>query len=285
MWERIKDLGWGILGIASLIIIVLLVGLFIHGGAWLSSKVYPIVTVIFGITFVIALIILTPISIFKKARGFAGKGIVISSYIFGFTLWVWSFLLTYALWGGLGIFIGLFLFGVGIVPIAMLATAFKGLWAIFGQLILLTILTFGSRFFGVFLIESYESSKAEHDYAYEVQNYEATDKDLHPINCEDMNAEQLELPDEDANGDDFEIIDWVDILDNTDVTNAIMKERETGILKTEEVKKLIAIGLGKGFLTYDDINEILPRDVVFSNQIDEILELFHKLDIDVLECN
>ena len=131
----------------------LLIGLFIHGGAWLSAKIYPFLTVIFGITFGIALFILTPISIFKRARRIAGNGIVISSFIFGLTLWVWSFLLTYTLWGGVGIFIGLFLFGVGVVPIAMLATLFKGMWAVFGQLMFLTILTFGSRFFGVFLLK------------------------------------------------------------------------------------------------------------------------------------
>jgi len=178
MWEKLKNLGWGILGIAFFVIIALLIGLFIHGGAWLSAKVYPILTVIFGITFGIALFVLTPISILKKARGFAGNGIVISSFIFGLTLWVWSFLLTYTLWGGLGIFIGLFLFGVGVVPIAMLATAFKGMWAIFGQLIFLTILTFGSRFFGVFLIERYNRFKAEHDHAYEIQDYGTTDEDV-----------------------------------------------------------------------------------------------------------
>ncbi len=163
MWEKLKKLGWGILGIAILVIIALLIGLFIYGGAWLSAKIYPILLVIFGITFGITLLILTPISIFKKTRGFAGNGIVISSFIFGLTLWIWSFLLTYTLWGGLGIFIGLFFFGVGVVPIAMLATLFKGMWPIFGQLIFLTILTFGSRFFGIFLTESHQRFKAEKD--------------------------------------------------------------------------------------------------------------------------
>lgn len=178
MWEKLKNLGWGILGIAFLVIIALLIGLFVHGGAWLGAKVYPFLTVIFGITFGIALIILTPISVFKKARGFAGNGIVISSYVFGLTLWVWSFLLTYMLWGGIGIFIGLFLFGVGVVPIAMLATMFKGMWSIFGQLIFLTVLTFGSRFFGIFLTASYERYRTERDYIYEVKDYGITDKDF-----------------------------------------------------------------------------------------------------------
>lgn len=171
MWEKLKNLGWGIILIVFFVIIALLTGLFIHGGAWLSTKVYPILTVISGITFGIALFVLTPISIFKKTRGFAGNGIVLSSFIFGLTLWVWSFLLTYTLWGGLGIVIGLFILGVGVVPIAMLATLFKGMWAIFGQLILLTILTFGSRFFGIFLTKSHQHFKAE-------QDYDTTDEDF-----------------------------------------------------------------------------------------------------------
>lgn len=180
MWEKLKNLGRGIFGTAFFVIIVLLsgllIGLFIHGGAWLNAKIYPFLVVIFVITFGIALFILTPISIFKKARGFAGNGLVISSFIFGLTLWVWSFLLAYIIWGGLGIFIGLSLFGVGVVPIAMLATLSKGMWTILGQLIFLIILYFGSRFFGVFLTESYNRSKKKR--LINNSNAEKTDNDL-----------------------------------------------------------------------------------------------------------
>jgi hypothetical protein len=43
--------------------------------------------------------------------------------------------------------------GVGVVPIAMLATLFHGQWSHLGELIVLVILTFGSRFFALWLEE------------------------------------------------------------------------------------------------------------------------------------
>ena len=177
MREKLIHVGCRTLVIAFFVIIALLIGLLIHGGAWLSAKLYPILKGIFKITFVIALFVLTPIAILKKTRALAGNGMVISSFVFGLTLWVWSFLLTYSLWGGLGIFIGLFLFGVGIVPIAMLATLFNGMWAILGQLILLAILTFGSRFFGIYLTESLRRSETLEDNVYKVEDYKITDDD------------------------------------------------------------------------------------------------------------
>ena len=63
-------------------------------------------------------------------------------------------LLTLALWGVLAVIIGLFLFGVGVVPIAMLATLFNGMWLELGLLFLAVILTFGCRLLGIVLAES-----------------------------------------------------------------------------------------------------------------------------------
>ncbi|MBW2673586.1 MAG: RNA polymerase sigma factor RpoD [Deltaproteobacteria bacterium] len=54
-------------------------------------------------------------------------------------------------------------------------------------------------------------------------------------------------------------------------------------IKSDEVSKLVALGKGKGFLTYDDINDILPSDVIFSEQIDDILTVFHEKNIEVVD--
>ena len=54
--------------------------------------------------------------------------------------------------GALAVYIGLFLFGVGVVPIAMLATLFKGMWSTLGELVFLTILTYGARLVGAFVL-------------------------------------------------------------------------------------------------------------------------------------
>jgi len=77
--------------------------------------------------------------------------------VFGATLWMEGLLLTLAIWGVGAVFIGLFLAGVGVVPIAMLATLIKGMWGPLIELVLLTIMTFGSRIGAMSLAESLES--------------------------------------------------------------------------------------------------------------------------------
>ena len=54
--------------------------------------------------------------------------------------------------------------------------------------------------------------------------------------------------------------------------------------KIDEVKQLITIGKEKGFLTYDDLNNALPADVLSSDQIDDIMLMFGEMDIEVVEA-
>ncbi len=54
-------------------------------------------------------------------------------------------------------------------------------------------------------------------------------------------------------------------------------------LESKEVQKLVEIGKDKGFLTYDEINDVLPPDVVSPKKIDDVMAMFHKLDIDIVE--
>lgn len=56
-------------------------------------------------------------------------------------------------------------------------------------------------------------------------------------------------------------------------------------IKSDGLKKLIALGEEKGFLTYDEINDLLPPDIVTSDQIDEILELFGNKNIDIIDTD
>jgi len=43
------------------------------------------------------------------------------------------------------------------------------------------------------------------------------------------------------------------------------------------------LGEERGFLTYDDINDVLPSDVVSPDQIDDIIMLFGEKQIDVID--
>jgi len=154
VWERLKGAAWVALGIAFLLGMSLLVALFVHGGAWVGAKAYPWLSVISRIALLGTVCILLPLAVFRGTRRFSGNGLILASYVFGLTLWVWGLLLTYVLWGPFAVFVGLFLVGVGVVPIAMVATSLKGMWSTFGELAFLVVLTFGTRLFGAFLSDS-----------------------------------------------------------------------------------------------------------------------------------
>jgi len=51
-----------------------------------------------------------------------------------------------------------------------------------------------------------------------------------------------------------------------------------------EVKKLIAIGKEKGFLTYDELNSTLPAEVVSSEQFGSIMAMFGEMDIEIVDA-
>jgi len=53
----------------------------------------------------------------------------------------------------------------------------------------------------------------------------------------------------------------------------------------KEVKKLIDLGKEKGYLTYDDVNNMLPAEVVSPDQIDDVMSIFGEMDIEVVDSN
>ena len=56
-------------------------------------------------------------------------------------------------------------------------------------------------------------------------------------------------------------------------------------MHSDEVKKLISLGEEKGFLTYDDVNDLLPSDIISSEQIDDIIMLFGERNIDIIDTD
>jgi RNA polymerase primary sigma factor len=56
-------------------------------------------------------------------------------------------------------------------------------------------------------------------------------------------------------------------------------------IQSEEFRKLISLGEEKGFLTYDDVNDLLPSDITSSEQIDDIIVLFGEKNIDIIDTD
>ncbi|MBS1150187.1 MAG: rpoD [Myxococcaceae bacterium] len=73
-----------------------------------------------------------------------------------------------------------------------------------------------------------------------------------------------------------------DVDINLDAEKDVVEEEPIGDRK--EVKDLIEAGRQKGFLTYDEVNDALPADVVSSDQIDDVMSMFGDNDIEIVDA-
>jgi hypothetical protein len=71
----------------------------------------------------VGIFVLAPLGIFRRTRGIAGVGLVSASWGLGAILWLYGAMITFTSWGWVGLIIGLFVFGVGVVPMGFLALA------------------------------------------------------------------------------------------------------------------------------------------------------------------
>jgi len=53
----------------------------------------------------------------------------------------------------------------------------------------------------------------------------------------------------------------------------------------EDVKQLIDMGKEKGFLTYEEVNDLLPPDIVSSEQIDDVMSMFGEMEIEIVDSS
>ena len=55
--------------------------------------------------------------------------------------------------------------------------------------------------------------------------------------------------------------------------------------KYEEIKRLIALGKEKGYLLYDEVNDLLPTDVTSGDELDEMFAMFRTQGIEVIDSD
>jgi RNA polymerase primary sigma factor len=60
-------------------------------------------------------------------------------------------------------------------------------------------------------------------------------------------------------------------------------ETGTSLNKNKEIKKLLDMGVQRGFLTYVEVNELLPVEFISADAIDEIMNLLAENEIEVIE--
>src|ERR1700737_4002186 len=77
------------------------------------------------IALAIAVLVFLPLAAWRKTRGAAGLGLFVVSYIFGATTWFLGAAVTFGSFGWIGLIIGVFIFGIGVVPLGIIGAFFK----------------------------------------------------------------------------------------------------------------------------------------------------------------
>src|SRR5579864_6785523 len=53
----------------------------------------------------------------------------------------------------------------------------------------------------------------------------------------------------------------------------------------DEVRQLISIGKEKGYLLYDEVNEMLPSEITSSDELDDLFNTFGSAGIEVIDSD
>jgi hypothetical protein len=129
-WDKVYDLDTVILSLVVLTAVMFVIAVLIYGTAAVAEKLLPFLWLAAYIAMVFCIVVLLPLSLFRRTRIVPACGFVIASHLFGLGMWMYGFLVTYDLWGGTGIFVGLLLGGIGVVPLAIIAAALKQMWTV-----------------------------------------------------------------------------------------------------------------------------------------------------------
>lgn len=108
---NLKDSATGLGGILMVLVPILatvVLGIvFIAGAAWASEMLLPWFSALTWFGLVVVIFVFLPLAIPRATRGFSSSALLISSHVFGVTLWMEGLLLTLSIWGVGAAFIGL----------------------------------------------------------------------------------------------------------------------------------------------------------------------------------
>ena len=158
--RALKGAGTFLAGIVSWVALIFLVALYIKGLAWVSENVHEYLDAAAIIAIAVCVFVLLPCAAFRATYQISAYGLFISSVIFGAATWVLGFLVTLQYWGAIGVFVGVVMGLVGIVPLGILASAFHSDWLAVSQLAFGLALTYGARLTAVMLAEHIDRDEA-----------------------------------------------------------------------------------------------------------------------------
>ena len=155
--DKAKEIAGGVGGcllyLVGFVAFIIVAGLFFKYAPFVIAKVLPVLTAAVILLLILELCIVLPMALSKKLKGAAAVTIYIGSYVYGVTAWMIGFITTLAFWGWFWVIVGLFIAGIGVVPFGLIAAALNKRWDIVASLVVLLILTYGSRMLGAKLAE------------------------------------------------------------------------------------------------------------------------------------
>ena len=72
--------------------------------------------------------------------------------------------------------------------------------------------------------------------------------------------------------------------DNTDRKAEDQSEETTLDMSQTAVKKMIGEARERGYITYDQLNKVLPPDQVSSEQIEDVMSMLSEMGINIIEA-
>lgn len=167
LMETLKNVGWTLLGTAIMVAVVFVATLLINGMAWVSGHVLEYLITFNNIVTAVCIVFLLPLAPFRETRIVPAYGLYVASFVFGVCVWVYGFAVTYEIWGGVGVFIGLILGIVGIVPLGIIAALSHAEWVVVAELIYGLVLTYGARAIALWLAAKIEADANGTEYVQE----------------------------------------------------------------------------------------------------------------------
>ncbi|MEI6519751.1 MAG: hypothetical protein WCO98_06890 [bacterium] len=139
-----------VFGILSLLIVILM---FIKGVPFIMDQVYPLTTKLTAYCVPACVLIGLVTMAIRRARWISSVVFSLASAVCGFSLWVWCLAVVKVFWGTFWTIVGCSMYGIGVVPMAFLATLFKGQWEAFWTIIIFAVITFVLQYVGIVIGE------------------------------------------------------------------------------------------------------------------------------------
>ena len=127
---------------------------------WMQQSLFPQLEMAVEICLGMWILVFVPMICFKETRRWVGVGLLYSSYVTGFTCWVFSVIVTYQTLGGFWLFLGVVFAGVGVFPLAVIGVIVRGEWSVMPDLAFAIAMMLLPRFLGIWIVSRAEAAGA-----------------------------------------------------------------------------------------------------------------------------